>query len=75
MIQVGSMTPLLQCRPLEAVLPAYVPRVVIVGGGFGELYAVRALAGARVSITLVDRRNYHPFRPMLYQVPLSCPQS
>src|SRR5438445_6142780 len=44
------------------------PRVVIVGGGFGGLYAARALAGAPVSITLIDRRNYHLFRPMLYQV-------
>ena len=44
------------------------PRVVIVGGGFGGLYAARALAGAPVSITLVDKRNYHLFRPMLYQV-------
>jgi NADH dehydrogenase len=42
--------------------------VVIVGGGFGGLYAARALAGAPVSITLIDRRNYHLFRPMLYQV-------
>ena len=45
-----------------------VPRVVIVGGGFGGFYAVRALAKASVQITLVDRRNYHLFRPMLYQV-------
>ncbi len=45
-----------------------IPRVVIVGGGFGGLYAARALAKARVEITLVDRRNYHLFRPMLYQV-------
>ncbi|HZQ51327.1 MAG TPA: NAD(P)/FAD-dependent oxidoreductase [Bryobacteraceae bacterium] len=44
------------------------PRVVIVGGGFGGLHAARALAGAPVSITLIDRRNYHLFRPMLYQV-------
>ncbi len=42
--------------------------MVIVGGGFGGLYAVRALAGAPVSIMLIDRRNYHLFRPMLYQV-------
>ncbi len=42
--------------------------MVIVGGGFGGLYAARALAGAPVSITLIDRRNYHLFRPMLYQV-------
>src|SRR5947208_14546004 len=44
------------------------PRVVIVGGGFGGLYAARALAGAPVSVTLIDKRNYHLFRPMLYQV-------
>ena len=45
-----------------------VPRVVIVGGGFGGLYAVRALRRAPVNVTLIDRRNYHLFRPMLYQV-------
>ena len=49
-------------------MPLDPPRVVIVGGGFGGLYAARALAGAPVSITLIDRRNYHLFRPMLYQV-------
>ena len=49
-------------------MPTALPRVVIVGGGFGGLYAARALAGAPLSITLVDRRNYHLFRPMLYQV-------
>lgn len=49
-------------------MPADPLRVVIVGGGFGGLYAARALAGAPVSITLIDRRNYHLFRPMLYQV-------
>ena len=45
-----------------------VPRVVIVGGGFGGLYAARALKSASVNVTLVDKRNYHLFRPMLYQV-------
>jgi NADH dehydrogenase len=44
------------------------PRVVIVGGGFGGLCAARGLAGAPVSVTLIDKRNYHLFRPMLYQV-------
>jgi NADH:ubiquinone reductase (H+-translocating) len=43
------------------------PRVVIVGGGFGGLYAACALAGAPVSVTLIDKRNYHLFRPLLYQ--------
>jgi NADH dehydrogenase len=41
---------------------------VIVGGGFGGLYAARALAGAALSVTLVDRRNHHLFQPLLYQV-------
>jgi NADH:quinone reductase (non-electrogenic) len=44
------------------------PRVVIVGGGFGGLYAARALGGAAASVTLIDKRNYHLFRPLLYQV-------
>jgi NADH:ubiquinone reductase (H+-translocating) len=44
------------------------PRVVIVGGGFGGLYAARALGSASVSVTLIDKRNYHLFRPLLYQV-------
>jgi len=43
------------------------PRVVIVGGGFGGLAAARALRHAPVSVTLIDKRNYHLFRPMLYQ--------
>jgi NADH dehydrogenase FAD-containing subunit len=41
---------------------------VIIGGGFGGLNAARGLAGAPVSVTLIDKRNYHLFRPMLYQV-------
>src|SRR3979490_582222 len=43
-------------------------RVVMVGGGFGGLNAARALAGADVSVTLLDRHNYHLFQPLLYQV-------
>src|SRR6478736_7202912 len=43
-------------------------RVVIVGAGFGGLEATYRLAGAPVSITLVDRRNHHLFQPLLYQV-------
>ncbi|GIW40515.1 MAG: NADH dehydrogenase [Candidatus Binatia bacterium] len=42
--------------------------VVVVGGGFGGLSAVRALRDARVRVTLVDRRNFHLFQPLLYQV-------
>lgn len=43
-------------------------RVVIVGGGFGGLYAARSLRRAPVEVTLVDRRNFHLFQPLLYQV-------
>jgi NADH dehydrogenase len=42
--------------------------VVIVGGGFGGLYAARALARAPLRVTLIDRHNYHLFQPLLYQV-------
>jgi NADH:ubiquinone reductase (H+-translocating) len=44
------------------------PRVVVVGGGFAGLHAVRALRSAPVRVTLVDRRNFHLFQPLLYQV-------
>lgn len=44
------------------------PQVVIVGGGFGGLEAARALAHAPVDVTVLDRRNYHVFQPLLYQV-------
>jgi NADH dehydrogenase len=44
------------------------PEVVIVGAGFGGLYAARALRRAPVHVTIVDRRNHHLFQPLLYQV-------
>ncbi len=43
-------------------------RVVVIGGGFGGLWAVRALESAPVDITLIDRCNHHLFQPLLYQV-------
>ncbi|RYZ06034.1 MAG: NAD(P)/FAD-dependent oxidoreductase [Myxococcales bacterium] len=49
-------------------MTAFVPRVVIVGGGFAGLNVARALANAPVKLTLVDRRNHHLFQPLLYQV-------
>lgn len=44
------------------------PHVVIVGGGFGGLYAARSLAKHPVDITLIDKENYHLFQPLLYQI-------
>jgi len=43
-------------------------QVVIVGGGFGGLYAAKALGKAKVNVTLIDKRNFHLFQPLLYQV-------
>ncbi|MGH7264162.1 MAG: NAD(P)/FAD-dependent oxidoreductase [Candidatus Rokuibacteriota bacterium] len=48
--------------------PADRPHVVILGGGFGGLYAALALNRRPVRVTLVDRRNHHLFQPLLYQV-------
>src|SRR5690242_13450714 len=44
------------------------PKVIIIGGGFGGLSAAQALKSAPVDATLIDRRNYHLFQPLLYQV-------
>jgi NADH dehydrogenase len=44
------------------------PHVVIIGGGFGGLFAARQLARVPVRVTLIDRRNFHLFQPLLYQV-------
>jgi len=49
-------------------MPASVPRIVIVGGGFGGLSAAKALKNASAEITLIDRANHHLFQPLLYQV-------
>src|ERR1700733_4389771 len=45
-----------------------VRRVVILGGGFGGLYAAKALKKVPVQVTVLDRRNFHLFQPLLYQV-------
>lgn len=49
-------------------VPPNVHRVVIVGAGFGGLETVYRLKGAKVAVTLIDRRNHHLFQPLLYQV-------
>ncbi|WP_303674889.1 NAD(P)/FAD-dependent oxidoreductase [Vampirovibrio chlorellavorus] len=46
----------------------WVPHVVIVGGGFGGLYAAQALGNQPVKVTLIDKRNFHLFQPLLYQI-------
>src|SRR5579884_1363080 len=43
-------------------------RVIILGGGFGGLNAAQKLKRARVEVTLIDRRNFHLFQPLMYQV-------
>ena len=49
-------------------MSSILPRVVVIGGGFGGLYAVQALAHAPCHVTVIDRRNHHLFQPLLYQV-------
>src|SRR5262245_19505111 len=53
------------CASYDSRVP---PHVVILGCGFGGLFAARALAGAPVRVTVLDRTNHHLFQPLLYQV-------
>src|SRR6266699_3208938 len=55
-------------EPARESVPAVMPRVVIVGAGFGGLQAARALRDAPVQLTVIDRNNHHLFQPLLYQV-------
>ena len=52
----------------ESVERKETPRIVIIGGGFGGLYAAKGLMHQPVSVTLLDRTNHHLFQPLLYQV-------
>src|SRR5215510_807766 len=52
-------------------MPEAVPRIVIVGGGFGGLAAAKALRKTDARVVLVDRQNHHLFQPLLYQVATS----
>lgn len=47
------------------------PKVIIVGGGFGGLYAAKELANQPVDVLLIDKKNHHTFQPLLYQVALA----
>jgi len=55
----------------QALMDEKKPHVVIVGGGFGGVATAKALRGAPVRITLIDRTNHHVFQPLLYQVATS----
>ena len=46
----------------------HVPRIIIIGAGFGGLFAARELRGQPIDVLLIDRNNYHTFTPLLYQV-------
>src|SRR5712664_3025399 len=52
-------------------MPEQLPRVVIVGGGFGGLAAAKALRRTSAEVILIDRSNHHLFQPLLYQVATS----
>lgn len=47
------------------------PKIIIIGGGFGGLYAAKTLVNEAVEVTLIDRKNHHTFQPLLYQVALA----
>lgn len=47
------------------------PRVVVIGAGFGGIYAAKRLGKLPVDVTVVDRKNHHTFQPLLYQVALA----
>ena len=55
-------------EPARESVPTVMPRVVIVGAGFGGLNAAQALRNAPVQVTVIDRNNHHLFQPLLYQV-------
>jgi NADH dehydrogenase len=65
----GAMRiPLPTRRPPASTATAEAHQLVVIGGGFAGLYAVRSLRDAPVQITLIDRHNHHLFAPLLYQV-------
>jgi NADH dehydrogenase len=57
-----------KCKGSKVSSSQHLHHVVIIGGGFGGLYAAKTLAKAPVKVTLIDKRNFHLFQPLLYQV-------
>lgn len=53
---------------MEHLPTTWVPRVVVVGGGFAGINFIKKLAGEKVQIVLIDKNNYHAFQPLVYQV-------
>ncbi|MCA9957372.1 MAG: FAD-dependent oxidoreductase, partial [Anaerolineales bacterium] len=58
----------MEATTATATTTAQRPKVVIIGAGFGGLFAARQLAKAAVDVLIVDRNNFHTFTPLLYQV-------
>ncbi len=58
----------MECKSIMSGNTNERPKVLIIGGGFGGLSAAQGLKSAPVDVTVVDRRNYHLFQPLLYQV-------
>ena len=63
-----SASPVARGAPTESSTTEQRPRIVIVGAGFGGLTAAKALGRSAARVTIIDRRNYHLFQPLLYQV-------
>src|SRR5437899_1454595 len=53
--------------PLD-ISPSGLPRVIIIGGGFGGINAANKLRKKKVQLVMIDRNNHHTFQPLLYQV-------
>ena len=71
-MEVGSYHVLTFTRMSDAsALASALPHVVIIGAGFGGLYAAQALKRAPVRVTVIDRKNHHLFQPLLYQVAMA----
>lgn len=64
----GSAAPVTSAAPVPSAASRALPRVVIIGAGFGGLTAAHALRNAPVQVILIDCRNHHLFQPLLYQV-------